>query len=265
MLLTFSPHPLAVLRAGQQPRLLQTRGQKLECLRQAGLSDVLILEFDLALAALPGEAFIQRLLDHEIAFSAIHVGVNFRFGRDRLGDIGLLRTIGERMGFAVHGVESVDVSGTVVSSTAIRKALDDADVDLAHRMLGRPYSIEGEIVRGDGRGRTLGCPTANLETRNEVLPRAGVYVTETLVRASRFPSVTNVGVRPTFGAGTELLVETHLLDFEGDLYDEPATVRFLARVRDEQRFESVSDLADQLARDRAAAEAFFRDRPLSVP
>ena len=128
-------------------------------------------------------------------------------------------------------------------------------------MLGRPYTVAGEVVRGDGRGRSLNCPTANLELENEVLLKSGVYVTEAMVIATRFPSVTNVGVRPTFG-GDSVIVETHLLEFDEVLYHARLQVQFLERLRDETRFDNAADLADQLARDRAAAASFFRNQPL---
>jgi riboflavin kinase/FMN adenylyltransferase len=191
------------------------------------------------------------------------VGENFRFGNRRHGDLPLLRRIGEDRGFEVLGVPPVQVDDTIVSSTAIRKALDEGRVEQARKMLGRAFEIRGEVVPGHGRGRGLGCPTANLDSDNEVLPRAGVYVTETVLLASRFPSVTNIGVRPTFGGETPT-IETHLLGFVGDLYYERGSIQFLARLREEQRFDNVSDLADQIARDRAAAEAFFQNQPLGT-
>lgn len=264
LLITFEPHPLTIIAPERKPRLLQTRGQKLEALERTELDDLLILSFDLELAALGGEEFFDQLLADRIPFRSVRVGENFRFGHDRQGDVELLRRIGIRRGFEIHGLPTVEIDGTVVSSTAIRAALDAGDVALARRMLGRPFLIAGEVVRGDGRGRTLNCPTANIRTDNEVLPGPGVYVTETLVLANRFPSVANVGYRPTFD-GKALTVETHLLGVDEDLYDEPVELCFLERLRDEVRFDDVSELADQLARDRAAAEAFFQNQSLSAP
>jgi riboflavin kinase/FMN adenylyltransferase len=258
LLVSFSPHPLAVIAPERRPRLLQTRGQKLESLQQLGLSDLLILEFTPELAALTAQEFFDRILD--VAFTAVVVGDNFRFGHRRHGDLELLRRIGHARGFEVHGVPPLRADGAVISSSAIREALDAGDVERAARWLGRPYAVAGEVVHGDGRGRELGCPTANLELENEVVPARGVYVTETLALAGRFPSVTNVGVRPTFG-GEALTVETHLLGFDDDLYHERVGLRFLARLRDERRFPGSAALADQIARDRAAAEAYFQNRP----
>jgi len=264
LLVTFSPHPLSVVAPERPLQMLQNRGQKLECLRQTGLSDLLILEFDEELAALSGETFFDRLLAERVRIAALHVGENFRFGHGRQGDLAQLREIGLRRGFEVDGVSAVEIDGHVISSTAIRLALAAGDPSLARRMLGRPYSVAGEVIQGDGRGRRLHCPTANLDANNDILLRAGVYVTETRVIASRFPSVTNVGVRPTFD-GKRLTVETHLLEYDDDLYHEAIEVAFLERIRDEMRFDDADQLADQLARDRAAATAYFQNQSLGAP
>ncbi len=259
LLITFDPHPLSVLAPQRQLRRLQTRGQKLDRLAGTGLTDLLIVRFDPALARLDGEEFFDRLLGTRVDFASIHVGESFRFGRDRHGDVELLRRIGARRGFAVEGVPTVEIDGRAVSSSAIRQALEAGDVELAARMLGRPFQITGEVVRGEGRGRTLDCPTANLEPENEMLPARGVYVTEATVLARRLPSVTNVGVRPTFG-GADLTVETHLLGFDDDLYEERLELGFLARLRDEAAFDGPAALKRQIALDREAADAYFAAR-----
>jgi riboflavin kinase/FMN adenylyltransferase len=264
LLITFEPHPLAVVAPERRPALLQTRRQKLDCLEQAGLDDVLILTFDGALAELEGEAFFADLLCAHVELAAVQVGENFRFGHRRAGDLELLREIGSRQGFDVVGVPPVRQGDDTVSSSAIRAAVAAGDVERAARLLGRPFSLTGEVVRGDGRGADLDFPTANLEVENEVLPTGGVYVSETRVLAGRYPSMTNVGVRPTFG-GREVRVETHLLDFSDDLYGERLELDLLARIRDEQRFDGPGELADQLARDRAAAEAYFHNLHLRAP
>jgi len=261
LLITFDPHPASVLAPERRPRLLQTRRQKLDRLQDTGLTDLLLLEFNEDMAALGGEQFVDGLLAPRLSLATIHVGENFRFGRGRAGDLTLLRQIGERLGFDVNGVPPVCLGETMISSSAIRAAIAEGDVEQAQRMLGRPFSVLGEVVRGDGRGHSLQCPTANLECDNELVPRPGVYVTETVALASRCPSLTNVGYRPTVG-GASLSVETHLLDFDEDLYGERLEIRFLAHLRDEERFEGLSELADQLARDRAAAESYFQNQRL---
>ncbi len=263
LLITFAPHPLEVVAPERRPRLLHNRRQKLERLEQTGLTDLLLIDFTEEMAALSGEQFFEQVLADRVRFSEIHVGESFRFGRDRSGDVSVLSEIGTRRGFAVQGIPAVQVDGTTVSSTAIRRALLAGNVETARKMLGNPYSVAGEVVHGDGRGRSIQFPTANIELENELVPAAGVYITETSALASRFASVTNVGVRPTFG-GDHLIVETHLLDFDEDLYDERLKVRFLARLRKEAQFANVGELADQIARDCAAAQAFFDNQRLNT-
>lgn len=259
LLITFDPHPVRIVAPETALGLLQTRGQKLAALEQARLDGVLIVRFDAELAALDGETFFTRVLGRRVPLAALWVGESFRFGHRRSGDLALLRAIGEREGFRVHAVPAVSAGDETVSSSAIRAAVSAGDVERAARMLGRPYALAGEVVRGEGRGRSLDTPTANLRVDNDILPAHGVYVTETVALAARHPSVTNVGRRPTF-AGRETTVETHLLGFHETLYEERIEVRFLARLRDEMRFASPSELADQLARDRAAAESYFTHR-----
>lgn len=260
LVVTFDPHPVAVVAPSRAPRLLATRRQKLDALAAAGIDAVLVVAFDAATAALDGEAFLAELLLPRVPLAAVRVGAGFRFGRGRGGDLALLERVGRARGFDVAGVAHVTVDGETVSSSAIRAAVESGDVERAAAMLGRPFATEGEVIRGDGRGRKLSFPTANVAVENELIPRRGVYVTEAMVLAARYPSVTNVGTRPTFG-GESLVVETHLLDFDDDLYGERIEVRFLARLRDERRFAGMDELADQIARDRAAAAAFFQRLP----
>lgn len=262
LVITFHPHPLSVVAPDRKPRLLQTRGQSLESFEAAGMDAVLILRFDDALAFLSGEAFFSEFLTGPVRLDEIHVGDNFRFGRGRHGDVELLTRIGEECGFRVVGVPGVRTGDLVISSSTIRGAVEEGSVELARKMLGRPFALVGEVVEGAGRGRTLQFPTANLEVENEMIPRRGVYVTEAVVLATRHGSVTNVGVRPTYG-GESLVVETHILDLDADLYGERLELRFLARLRDEMRFPAPEALADQIARDRAAAVAYFHNQQIA--
>ncbi len=262
LLITFDPHPLEVIAPERRPRLLQTRGQKLESLESADLDAVLILKFDRELAALTGERFFQSVLDSRVDLAEVRIGENFRFGHDRAGGVELLTAIGDRRGFTVVSVPAVKIDGVTVSSSRTRALIRDGKMEPAAEMLGRPYAIRGEVTHGDGRGRKLHYPTANLAARNELLPLTGVYVTEVVVGAARHASVTNVGSRPTFRSGG-VGVETHLIDFEGDLYGEIMEVRFLARIRGEEKFADGVELSDQIARDLAAAEAFFENGRLA--
>ena len=263
VLITFEPHPLSVVAPERRPRQIQTRRQKLESLESTELDAVLILPFDSELASLSGEEFFSRILCGRLRFSAIHVGSSFRFGQHRSGDVDLLRVIGKDRDFEVVGVAPVTVGDSVVSSSSIRKLVEDGEVAAAGEMLGRPFGVVGEVVEGDGRGRTIRFPTANLDAENDLLPRRGVYITETVALATRHASVSNVGIRPTFNGGG-VVVETHLLGYEGDLYGQRIEVRFLERLRDERRFSGPEELADQIARDRAAAEGYFQNLPLAA-
>lgn len=262
LLITFDPHPLEVVAPERRPQLLQTRGQKLESLEETGLDAVLILAFDTTLAAMTGEQFFEAVLDRRVDLAEVRIGENFRFGHDRAGGVELLTAIGARRKFEVGSVSPVEIDGGIVSSSRIRQQIRDGQVESAAAMLGRPYTIRGEVTRGDGRGRKLRYPTANLSTRNELLPGNGVYVTEVVTGAARQAAVSNVGIRPTFHSGGKA-VETHLIDFEGNLYGERMEVRFLARIRDEQKFADGVELSNQIARDLAAAEAFFENGRLA--
>jgi riboflavin kinase/FMN adenylyltransferase len=262
LLITFDPHPLEVVAPERRPQLLQTRGQKLESLEGTGLDAVLILEFNTTLAAMTGEQFFDAVLDRSVDLAEVRIGENFRFGHDRAGGVELLTSIGARRGFQVGSVRPVELDGGIVSSSRIRQQIRDGQVESAAAMLGRPYTIRGEVTRGDGRGRKLRYPTANLHTRNELLPGNGVYVTEVVTGAARQAAVSNVGTRPTFPGGATA-VETHLIDFEGNLYGERMEVRFLARIRDERQFADGAELSNQIARDLAAAEAFFENGRLA--
>jgi riboflavin kinase/FMN adenylyltransferase len=264
LLITFDPHPLEIVDPDRRPQLLQTREQKLESLEETGLDAVLILEFNQDLMMMTGEQFFQAVLSARLKFAEIRIGDNFRFGHDRAGGVGLLSTIGKERKFDVGAVTAVMIDGGIVCSSRIREAVRKGNVEAAFSMLGRPYTLHGRVVHGDGRGRRLHFPTANLQTPNELLPLGGVYVTEVVTGACRQAAVTNVGSGPTFNRAVTA-VESHLLDFEGDLYGDRMEVRFLARLRDEKKFPDAAALSDQIGRDLAAAVAFFDNgRPASA-
>ncbi len=254
---TFDPHPMKVLRPESAPPLIQTPAQRLSGFERADLDAVLVLRFDQVLSRLAPEQFVQDILVNGLRVGAVLVGENFRFGHRQAGNVQLLRQAGARFDFDVQIVPPVSDAGEVVSSTAVRNAVRDGDVLRAARLLGRPFALTGEIRRGAGRGRTLLFPTLNLAPQQELLPRTGVYVTETLLGEKAYRSATNVGTRPTVD-GSSLKVESHLFDFSDQGRDGGMEVRFLHRLRDEQKFDSVDDLRAQIARDLQAAQEFFR-------
>ncbi len=249
LVLTFLPHPEK--RLGRRDiRLLQTEAQKLRAVGGLGLRSVLALSLAPRLASLTPEEFASGILAGRLRARTVVVGRRFRFGKGRSGSAEDLRRLGRREGFKVVVVPPVRVAGRIASSTLIRKALGRGDVALAASLLGRPYEIEGTVVRGRGRGRSLGFPTANLATKNELLP-PGVYATEVVVGGRRRLAMTNVGTGPTFG-GRRVVVESSLLDYDGDLVGRKIVVRFLKRLRPERKFPSREALVRQLLRDAAA-------------
>jgi riboflavin kinase/FMN adenylyltransferase len=255
---TFDRHPAAVVRPESAPRLLTDLDQKIELLAATGLDRCLVITFDEARSKEKAEEFVQEVLVDCLGAKVVIVGEDFHFGHQRKGNVELLRTMGEELGFEVEGLALVGASGAPaeqgarVSSTAIRHALVEGDLSAAEAMLGRPYEVRGIVAHGDERGRELGYPTANVSVPGDILlPADGIYAgwfgrsDGTLL-----PAALSLGRRPTFYVEAHAsLLEAHVLDFEGDLYDEHVRVRFVARLRGEERFESVEDLVAQIGRD----------------
>lgn len=261
VLITFHPHPLQVLAPDNAPRLLQTLRQRLATIEALGIELVVVLDFTPEFARISAREFAARILWQELRLHEIHVGPSFAFGHRREGSFNLLREIGGELGFGVHKVPQVQFRGSRVSSTAVRQALMTGQAALSRRLLGRPYELEGEIVRGTSTGAEMRVPTANLQTPNELIPRHGVYVTRLAVDGRQYRAVTNIGVRPTLtGGGIEAptTVESHLLDFEGDIYGKSVALEFLTRLRDERRFPDTQALAAQIRKDVGHARRYFR-------
>lgn len=257
--LTFFPHPARVLRPEVAPGLLETLPQRLSEFEALGIDAALVLKFDHKLANLSAEEFAQEFLVNALRARAVLVGANFRFGHKQAGDVRLLEELGRQNGFAVKIVEPVLVDGRVVSSSAIRAAVRGGNVDEARQMLGRPFALAGEIRSGTGMGRKLVLPTLNLATEQETLPKYGVYATEVVVGRKCYRAVTNVGVRPTFN-GQNLAIESHLFDFAETITSGPMTVKFLTRLRDEQKFSGAEALREQILQDIARAKELFAKR-----
>ena len=246
--LIFDPHPPRVLRPDKAPPLLMTLDQKLEAFQRAGLQGVAIVRFTPELSQWEPEAFVETVLIDWLKVSEVWAGANFLFGRDRAGTFTLLRTLGEDRGFRAQQIEPVRFKDFVISSTRIRHLLGEGRVDEAGSLLGHHYFIDGTVVPGDGRGRQLGFPTANLETANELVPPRGIYTTIATVGGVHHPSVTSIGIRPTFGEGP-LTIETHLLDGPADLYGASLRLSFVSRLRDERRFDDVEALKAAMSAD----------------
>jgi riboflavin kinase/FMN adenylyltransferase len=260
VLLTFKPHPSKILHPGRHLPLLSTRDQRYRLFAAAGIEIAVVEPFTAEFSRTGAEEFIERLVLPRLEPRTILIGSPFRFGHDRRGDVALLRALGAKHGFAADGVEVVDEDGATISSSRIRKALLGGDVAAGARMLGRPFEIEGRVVHGDGRGRSLAFPTANLEVENELIPADGVYVTRLRVGGGLHDAVTNIGLRPTFDR-TGRAIEAHLLGFQGDLYDQPVGLLFYERLREERRFPSPEALVDQIKKDVARARAVLAATP----
>jgi riboflavin kinase/FMN adenylyltransferase len=259
--IVFDPHPPRVVRPDKAPKLLMTLDQKIDALSRAGLQGVVIIHFTPELAQWAPEQFVETVLIDWLQVSEIWVGANFLFGRDRSGTFTLLRALGEDRGFRVDKIDPVRYKDFVVSSTRIRRLVEEGRVDEAAALLGHHYIVDGTVIRGDARGRTLGMPTANLETANELMPASGVYATVATVDGIHYPAVTSVGCRPTIGDG-RFTIETHLLGTSLDLYDRRMSVAFVRWIRPEQRFDSLDALAAAMADDGARASALFAQMAL---
>ncbi|HVG31446.1 MAG TPA: bifunctional riboflavin kinase/FAD synthetase [Pyrinomonadaceae bacterium] len=255
--ITFDPHPRAVLHAEDAPPLLQTFDQKVEAFGMLGLEQTIVIHFTKAFAEIRAEDFLRDIVSERLQAREVYLGRGFAFGRNREGNIELLKKVSRELGFHAEEVPEVQLRGQRISSSRIRQLLSEGRVNLARRMLGRPYGVEGRIVRGQERGRTLGFPTANLHPQNRVIPRRGVYVTATLIEGAWRRSITNVGTRPTFESAPEPSVETYVINWSGDLYGDVLRVRFLCRLRDEKKFSSPDDLKRQIAHDVSRARRFF--------
>lgn len=260
--ITFDPHPLKVLRPGHAPPLVETIDQRIEQFGNVGLEAALIMRFDRALAALSPEEFVRGVLVQELKTAAVLVGQNFRFGHRQEGNVETLTELGLRFGFSVQIVEPAMIDGEFISSTAVRTAVAEGRVAHAARLLGRPFALTGQIVRGAGRGATVLFPTLNLAPEQELLPKVGVYATETRVEGRLYRSATNVGFRPTFD-GTLLGVESHLFDFSRELTQGRLEVRFCERLRDERKFSGPAELRAQIAADLRQVRDYFRRRDLT--
>jgi riboflavin kinase / FMN adenylyltransferase len=252
---TFDPHPAAVLRPGSEPVALQPIGRRCQRVLDLGIDLVVVLPFTRELSQLTPDAFVERVLAGPLQAVRVIVGTNFRFGHKAAGDVVTLVERGEIAGFEVEAVTLLDLAGDAISSTAVRDRLADGDVEWATEALGRPHEVTGVVEQGDGRGRTIGVPTANVAVPVGVLvPANGVYAGHLVVEGAAHPCVTNVGTRPTF-AGEGVRVEAHVLDApeDLDLYGRTVTVTFEHRLRGEQRFEDVDALVAQIRADVATA------------
>lgn len=257
---TFDPHPLQVLRPTQAPPLLTTFEQKIRLIAAQGMDVVLRVPFTDAFAQQSPEDFIRHVLCERIGSHEVVVGHDFRFGHNRAGTADLLQAQGLVYGYRATIVPAISVANMTVSSSNIRRLVKRGDVEDAARLLGRFYAIEGPVIEGFRRGTTIGFPTANVQSINDIVPHIGVYAVRVGWRGRLYAGVANVGYSPTF-ANQNLSVEAHLFDFAADLYGETIHVEFVRKIRDERKFASVDELTAQIARDASTARAIHAEQP----
>ena len=258
VVVTFDQHPNSIVAADRVPPLIYSLPQKLRAIAGLGMDATWLIHFDEPFSRQSGEAFVRGMARDFGHLHSICVGSDFTFGHRRSGNVGLLKALGAELRFAVHGIAALSLDGQPVSSTRIREAVRAGQFDTAGQMLGRGYSLGGQVVKGGQLGRKLGYPTANLDARGLVLPPNGVYAVHANANGKLFRAVLNIGVRPTVSSGAVLPgVEAHLLEFQGDLYGEELEITFVGKLRDEQKFPSVEALKEQIARDIGQAGRWF--------
>jgi riboflavin kinase/FMN adenylyltransferase len=257
MAMTFDPHPPRVVRPDKAPPLLMTKEQRLDALDRAGIHCAAVVRFTRELSQWDPETFVRTVLVEWLRVSEVWVGANFLFGHERSGNFTTLRTLGQRYGFRAEKIDPVRYKDFVVSSTRIRRLIGEGRVDEAGALLGHQYSIDGTVIEGDHRGKTIGFPTANLQTENELLPPHGVYATTVTIDGVVRPSATNIGVRPTVDSSGRTSIETHIFDFDRNIYGQTVRLGFVLRLRDERAFGSLDALKTQIGIDCARARVLF--------
>ncbi|HEY5909083.1 MAG TPA: bifunctional riboflavin kinase/FAD synthetase [Verrucomicrobiae bacterium] len=258
LVVTFDRHPSTVVAPSRVPPLIYSLPQKVRAIQALGVEALLLLRFDKAFSLQSGEEFVRALAGGLGPIRGISVGANFVFGHKRSGNVELLKQLGKALNFSVHGMSALALDGRTVSSTRIREVIARGNLNAASQMLGRAYSIAGKVVRGDGLGRQLGFPTANLDVGGLALPPHGVYAVHAEAAGQTHRAVLNIGLRPTLrNPRPELRVEAHLLDFDGDLYDREVEIVFAEKLRDEKQFASLKELREHIAHDILDAQMRF--------
>lgn len=256
--MTFEPHPRELFTPEQAPARLTSLREKLALLEGCGIEEVYLLHFSRKLAGLTAGEFIERVLVRGLAVRHLIIGDDFRFGKGRAGDFGMLEAAGQRHGFGVEAMHTIEINGERVSSSAVRDALGAGELEHAARLLGRSYCISGRVVHGGKIGRQLGFPTANIQLKRKRVALTGVFAAVVSGLDKRhLPGAASLGVRPTLGQGLRPVLEVHLFDFDREIYGTHVTVHFMHKLRDEARYASLDALRTQIARDVAAIQEYF--------
>ena len=256
LLVTFHPHPATILNS-RKIELLQTIEQRMNEIKKFGVQMTVLLSFDSRFALTTAEDFIRTIILQKLRSKIVIVGENFRFGRNREGDVQRLYEMASRYGFSVRSIPPVSIQGSVVSSSSIRQLLHSGKIDKANTLLGRPYEIEGTVVRGKSRGKRLGFPTANIHSLNDIVP-PGVFISKVGIGSELFEAVTHVGSKPTFDE-EEVMVESYIIDYNDSLYKKRLRVLFLQKIREAMKFETPEMLSLQIKKDLEKTRAYFRE------
>ena len=256
---TFDQHPANIIAPKNAPSLIQTQAQRNRSIELLGVDAILIIKFNEAFSRKTGKSFIQELAQGFGSINSISVGNDFMFGHNRDGNFQLLQKLSQELNFLTYGLQPVKLNGQIVSSTRIRSALINGKIDDAKQMLGRKFSIEGPVVKGDGKGREIGFPTANIDTKNLILPPNGVYASYTKFNGKTHKSLLNIGVRPTIiKPNPSIQVEAHILKFNENIYDQVIDIELIEKLRNEMKFESIEELKKQISCDIENAKSIYK-------
>lgn len=262
MVVTFRPHPLKILSPEICPPLISIYEEKIRLFEKLGVEVLVKIPFTVEFSSMKPKEFVKKILCDLLGAKEIFVGYNYRFGKGREGNIQTLKKFGEEFGFTVREVEQVSLQGEIISSTGIRNLLREGEVEHAAKLLGRHYAITGVVVKGDGRGKTIGFPTANIAPKHTIIPSKGVYAVRITARDKCYNGVSNIGLRPTFNK-KELTLEVHIFAFNEDLYGEEVTVCFLHKIREEKKFPDAEALILQIQSDIQSAQEFLVENKLT--
>lgn len=257
MVVTFRPHPLKILAPEKCPPLISIYEEKIFLLEKLGIDVIVKIPFTLDFSAMGPRDFVRDILCDMLGAREIFVGYNYRFGKGRKGNIQMLKDLGNEFGFSVREVGQVSFNGEIISSTRIRELIKNGGVEHAAQLLGRPYAVCGIVVKGDGRGRGFGVPTANIASKHSIIPSNGVYAARLFVRDQYYKGIVNIGMRPTFNAKS-FAIEVHIFDFNEDIYGEDITIYFIQKIREEKKFQNAEDLVKQIDKDITEARSLLQ-------
>lgn len=256
VLFTFNNHPMS--HFGADIELIMPESKKIQLIFEKGIKHLISIDFTDEFASMPAELFVREILVKKLKARYIVVGYDYRFGKKRQGDFNLLHMLSAKYGYSAIKIDKVEIDNITVSSTNIRKLIKEGNIELANKMLGREFDMEGVVTDGDNLGKLIGYPTANINHNNYIIPKYGVYITKTYIGEQEYPSLTNVGIRPTIVDKNELRIETYILNFDKDIYGKNVKISFLKYLREEMKFDSFNQLKMKIDEDVKIAKEFFK-------